>query len=324
MATRIPLDESLWAEYLSGQESQLPVLPPITRLSPRVIRILAGNPGTMQLQGTNTYLVGTGRERVLIDTGEGHPIWLTHLQTVLAQEDISISHVLLTHWHGDHTGGVPSLLSTFPYLQAENRVFKAHPDKNPNPSNSSSYIQSPITHNDLFTVDGATLRAIYTPGHATDHMCFVLQEESALFTGDNVLGHGVSVVQDLAVYMGSLETMQGLHCGAGYPGHGEWIGDVQMRIGEYIRGFEVRVRRVVEVLARPDGEEFGGGKRAGGGMTLPEIVRGIYGDVPRDLVDNAIVPFLSQVLWKLAEDRRVGFELGGSNRRRWFGLCVEG
>ena len=55
-------------------------------------------------------------------------------------------------------------------------------------------------------------------------------------------------------------------------------------------------------------------------MTLPEIVRTIYGDVPGSLVDNAIIPFLSQVLWKLAEDGKVGFGLGHSKKRRWFEL----
>ncbi|KAL4980817.1 Metallo-hydrolase/oxidoreductase [Aspergillus desertorum] len=299
MATRIPFDESFWQDYLAEQEAQLPALPDVESLSKRVVRILAGNPGTMQLQGTNTYLVGTGTARILIDTGEGKSIWLNRITTLLKERNLTIAYILLTHWHGDHTGGIPFLLQHHPELQA--LVYKNQPDRG----------QNPIIEAQRFEVEGASIQAVFTPGHAIDHMCFLLEEENALFTGDNVLGHGFSVVQDLAEYMNSLGKMKELRCGVGYPGHGARIGDLAGKLQEYIKHNELRVQQVVGALSW----------NGRSGMTVPEIVRSIYGEVPMELVENAISPFLLQVLWKLAEERKVGFELGDSNRRRWFGLC---
>ena len=129
------------------------------------------NPTDTDLTGTNTYLVGRGRQRILIDTGEGKPTWASHLQTILAQENATVHQALLTHWHGDHVHGVPDLLRLCPQAA----VFKHDPEDG----------QTGIEDGQMFGVEGATLRACHTPGHTTDHVMFLFVEEDALFTGDS-------------------------------------------------------------------------------------------------------------------------------------------
>ncbi|GIJ81512.1 hypothetical protein Asppvi_000011 [Aspergillus pseudoviridinutans] len=313
MALRMPFNQAFWEEYLSGQDATLPSLPDTSTLSSRVIRILGGNPGAMHLQGTNTYLVGTGPSRILIDTGQGLPIWLSRITGLLRSKNISISHILLTHWHGDHTGGVSDLISYNPTL-AEH-VYKNLPDAG----------QKSIDDGQIFAVEGATVRAVFTPGHSVDHMCFLLEEENALFTGDNVLGHGFSVAPDLGRYMESLELMAGLGCVLGYPAHGAVIGDLPSKLEEYIRHKEMRLRGILSVLVkereRVEGDRGPEGGRKRGGMTLHEIVRAMFGAVPDEVIDQALAPFLLQALWKLTEDRKVGFEPGDPVKRKWFAVA---
>ncbi|PWY82658.1 metallo-beta-lactamase domain protein [Aspergillus eucalypticola CBS 122712] len=323
MAFRIPFAQSFWQEYLSGQEANLPRLPEVQQVTERVMRILGGNPGRMQLQGTNTYLVGTGKFRILIDTGQvvhlylpamntsnaeqGEASWIEALKEQLESNGLEISHVLLTHWHGDHTGGVPDLISY--NLELSSRVYKNTPDLG----------QQAIHDGQKFQVEGATIRAVFTPGHAFDHMCFLLEEENALFTGDNVLGHGYSVVEDLGTYMTSLSRMADLNCAVGYPAHGTRIEDLPAKMKEYIQHKESRMRQVLTALERSRAKmaATGGGRRAGA-LTFPELINSMYGGIP-DEVEQALTPFLSQVLWKLAEDRKVGFE-GEPSQRRWFAV----
>ncbi|KAL4783979.1 beta-lactamase-like protein [Aspergillus varians] len=303
MAFRIPFPQAFWQEYLSGREATIPTLPIVSDVSDRVIRVLGGNAGPMRLQGTNTYLVGTGKSRILIDTGQGMPSWIRDITHVLEERDLDISHVLLTHWHGDHTGGVRDLVAYNPAISS--RVYKNRPDNG----------QKVILDGQIFRVEGATIRAVHTPGHAADHMCFLMEEENALFTGDNVLGHGYSVVEDLGQYMESMTLMANLHCPLGYPAHGAVIDDLPDKMREYIKHREFRVQQVFSILEESR-TTVGQGRRRGG-LTLHEIVQAMYGDVT-DEIEKALAPFLSQVLWKLAEDRKIGFEPGDATKRRWF------
>lgn len=134
--------------------------------------IVSIHPSLSRPPGTNTYLIGRGHQRILIDTGEGKPSWATHLQSVLSAEKATVHQALITHWHGDHVNGLKDLRAICPQAQ----VFKHQPDDDD---------QTDIQDGQVFRVDGATLTASHTPGHTVDHMVFVLEEEDAIFTGDS-------------------------------------------------------------------------------------------------------------------------------------------
>ena len=254
--------------------AQLVHLPEVERISPAVIRILGGNPGKFTLQGTNTYLVGTGRDRLLIDTGEGKPSWIAALRRVLASERggagasggqgevgetgpaVRIVSALITHRHPDHVGGIAQLLE----LSPETRVYKHRdPDRGQEEEGTGADgALEEIRDGQTFAVEGATLTAMHTPGHTADHVVFVLREEpaagqdgqqkQALFTGDNVLGHGTAVFEDLGTYLRSLARMGGLlgrPGGPAFPGHGPVLPSAPDQIAEYI---EHRRQREAQVL----------------------------------------------------------------------------
>jgi len=271
--------------------TQLVHLPDVQRLSSRVIRVLGGNPGKFTLQGTNTYIVGTGPNRLLIDTGEGRPSWIQALREVLSKENASISKAIISHWHMDHVGGMKQLLETFP----EAEIHKHEPDDG----------QFDIKDGESFSVDGATLRAVYSPGHTKDHMALVLEEEDAMFTGDNVLGHGTAVFEDLSTYLHSLEKMRGVFSGRAYPGHGAVIDDGKAKITEYIHHRQQREDQVLQVL-RSSRSSPGVIVEVGepDEWTSMEIVKVIYKDVPENLHLPAHGGVM-QVLRKLQEEGKV-------------------
>ncbi|KAL8962390.1 MAG: hypothetical protein Q9193_001196 [Seirophora villosa] len=294
-------------DYLSSQTRCLPSLPGTERISPRVIRVLGGNPGKFTLQGTNTYIVGTGPERLLVDTGQGFECWTDAIQELLDAENISLSHVLLTHWHGDHTGGVPGLLNLYPHLSSS--IYKNSPDEG----------QKPIDNGQIISVEGATIRAVHTPGHSHDHMSFILQEENAMFTGDNVLGHGTSAVEVLGEYMGSLRRMGDLQCERGYPAHGAVIANLGAKIREYLGQKERRERQILKSLKSIKEAERSTGKRKGkGSTTVKDLVVAVHGEgMDGEVSEKVLEPFTNEVLGKLAGDGKVGFELSGG-AKKWF------
>ena len=221
----------------------------------------------------------------------------------MSTEGFSLTHVLLTHWHGDHTGGVPDLIRLCPHLAGA--IFKHTPSK----------AQQPIVDGQIFKVEGATVRAVHAPGHSHDHMCFVLEEEQAMFTGDNVLGHGTAAVEHLGTWMATLRQMQSHGCVKGYPAHGAVITDLKEKIDVELA---MKLRRERQALQALQASSTGGGRGGKGRLTVKELVSAVYGEKMDDGVRQlALEPFMHEVLCKLAEDGMVGFEMKGGVKK-WF------
>lgn len=199
--------------------------------------------------------------------------------------------MLLSHWHGDHVGGIKQLLAAYPTV----KVHKNRPEDG----------QLNISDNDVFSVESATLRAVHSPGHTQDHMSFVLEEEDALFTADNILGHGTAVFEDLASYMNSLRRMESMFNGVAYPGHGAVVNDGKARVSQYIRHRQLREDQVLQVLRspHPSASNNGSGRQLGAWASMG-IVRAIYKDVREDLHIPAHGGVM-QVLTKLQEENKV-------------------
>ncbi|KAJ9605945.1 hypothetical protein H2200_009794 [Cladophialophora chaetospira] len=290
-------------DYLKVQTASLPRIADVEKLTGRVLRILGQNPGKFTLQGTNTYILGTGPRRILIDTGGGEPRWMKLVETTLKSKGISLSHVLLTHWHGDHTGGVPDLLRVYPHLR--NSIYKNDPGNG----------QQNIIDGQVFHAEGATVRAVHTPGHSEDHMCFILEEERAMFTGDNILGHGTSAVEDLGIFMATLQKMYEQKCVTGHSAHGLPISDLPNKLAGELQGKLRRERQVMNALGRFR-------SRGARSVTIKDLVSEIYGyTIHEETRTLALEPFIDEVLRKLAVDGKVAFERRGS-LKKWYSVAA--
>ncbi|KAI8394231.1 beta-lactamase-like protein [Radiomyces spectabilis] len=255
-------------------------LPSSVRLSECVWRILGLNPGKFTLQGTNTYLLGKGRKKLLIDSGEGVPEYVSLLKQTLQESspDAAISDIIISHGHRDHWGGIRDILSSVD-LNPDNdiRVHK-FPLSTGSCSGHMEHFPSdidlqPMHHGQIFTADGVTLRVVYTPGHTKDHCTFWLEEEQSLFTADCVLGHGSAVFEDLSSYMDGLQQLRQLQPKKLYPGHGPVIENGVAKIDEYIQHRQYREQQVIHLMKTNRDRNW----------TVMDIVEELYKDYPPSL-----------------------------------------
>lgn len=273
-------------------------LPDVAVLSPRVTRILGQNPGNYTLQGTNTYIVGTGRRRLLIDTGEGKPSYEQLLGTFLRDANVEIERIIITHWHHDHTGGIPQVMKL---LGRSVPVHKLPDAEHDDDVTATGVALQAVEDGATLSVEGATLRVMATPGHTDDHMCLHLAEENAVFSGDSVLGQGTTVFENLRKYLKSLQRIADTDCALIYPSHGPHITTGVAKVNEYIAHRMARERQVIDVLASK------------GASTVQDMVQDIYAGYPTAL-HAAAAGGLLQHLGKLEEEGRVEYD---ADNDRW-------
>ncbi|CAB3231411.1 unnamed protein product [Arctia plantaginis] len=272
----------------------LRAIPDVTRLTSRIIRILGCNPSPMTLQGTNTYLLGTGRKRILIDAGEKNvPEYLNNLADVVHSEQVDIEHIVVTHWHNDHLGGVEDIYGT---IANQPKVWKHRRSAD---GDAKIQLNEDITIEWLsdgqeIEVEGATVKIHHTPGHTSDHVALTLLEENILFSGDCILGEGTCVFEDLCAYMDSLNKILDLKPDAIYPGHGNIIEDPAVTIKYNIDHRNERENQILDTLKVHSDKQ----------LNEMDLVTLIYKTVP-EYLKNAAAYNVNHHLIKLTKENKI-------------------
>jgi glyoxylase-like metal-dependent hydrolase (beta-lactamase superfamily II) len=254
-------------------------------IAPGVRRLVANNPGLMTGDGTNTYLLGE-REIAVLDPG---PEDARHLERIRASAGGPIRWVLVTHTHRDHS----------PLARALARASGARVLGWPPPADGRQdehFVPDEVPRDGArLTLGDITLTAIHTPGHASNCVCYLLERERLLFTGDHVLG-GVSPVilhpdGDMGAYLASLEKLATLDFERIAPGHGAVL-PAGKRVLAALRAH--RLAREAKVLAA-----LGAGPAA-----LDELTTRVYDDVPVERHPWARLTLEAHLI-KLERERRV-------------------
>lgn len=262
----------------------------VKEIAPGVRAIVAGNEGPFTFKGTVTYIVGQGQVAI-IDPGPDEP---AHIDAVLeALRNETVTHVFVTHTHRDHScasGAIKARTGAMVLAEGPHRL--AWPldegDSNPLDANADFDFRPDFVLRDKDTVTGPgwTIEAVATPGHTPNHMAYALREASALFSGDHVMAWSTSIVAPpdglLSDYMASLWKLQERDETVYFPGHGNPVRNVPLALRTYIRhrqGIDASICK----------------RLSDGPMTIPALVRAIYGDLDAKLAGALCLSLLAHV-----------------------------
>ncbi len=255
-------------------------------VAPGVTRVTAPNPGVMTGSGTNSYLLGDGRDHLVIDPGpEDH----AHLERLLALAGGRISRVLVTHTHIDHSPGAAWLkartgarLVGLPPPAGASQDATFSPDHRPG-------------HGERLETPAGPLKVLHTPGHASNHLCYLLEPQRLLFAGDQVMQGSTVVINppdgDMAAYLAALHALGEEPFDTIAPGHGFLIGEGHAAIDFLVTHRLAREHKVRRALARH------------GPASLAELTRYAYDDVPEAMLGVAERSALAHLLKLEAEGR---------------------
>lgn len=269
------------------------------QVSPLIQRVIADNPGPFTFTGTGTYIVGRnlpGAEVAVIDPG---PADDAHLSALLrALEGRVVSHILVTHTHRDHAplarplavavGGAP-ILAAQPPERTEHASGALDED-----DDADFHPDEILTGSEWIEGDGWTLEAMPTPGHASNHMAFVLRQENALFSGDHIMGWSTTVVAppdgDMTDYINSLNAVLARGFSTIWPTHGPAI----TQVAPFLKAYrDHRLEREAQIMAR----------LASGDQMIADMVPVLYAAVDQRLWPAASLSVLAHLI-KLEKDGR--------------------
>ncbi|HEX4158791.1 MAG TPA: MBL fold metallo-hydrolase [Rhizomicrobium sp.] len=282
--TPIPFDRSFEAPYGERME-----------VSPLISRVLAPNPGPFTFQGTGVYIVGT-HDVAVIDPGPDIPAHLDALKAAL--QHTCVTHILLTHTHNDHSPAAAPLKA---WSGAKTYAYGPHPrraEQDVKVEEGGDLAFEPdilVRDGDVISGDGFTIECVYTPGHTSNHMCYALREEKALFTGDHVMGWSTTVVAppdgDMAAYRASVTKLLARDDSILWPTHGGPIRDPKPFLEAYLAHRAEREAQILVCLRD-------------GISTIPEIVARLYVDLDKRLYPAAGMSVLAHLI-ELVQQGRV-------------------